>query len=436
MRIGIRKEDKNRWERRTPLTPDQVGRLIEDHGLEFTVQASDLRVFPDEQYRAAGAEIVQEQPDTPIVMGVKEIPVAHLAPGKTYVFFSHTIKGQPYNMPMLRRIMELGCTLVDYERIVDEHGRRLVFFGRYAGLAGMMDTLWALGRRLEAEGLDTPLAQLQPTHRYQDLEAVKAEVRRIGRELVSKGIPESLRPFVVGFTGYGNVSRGAQEILDGFDPVEITPDALLAGDLPGDQATTVYKVVFKEQDMVLPKEGYRFELQDYFQHPEHYVGNFSRFVPKLAVLVNGIYWTEDYPRLVTVEDLAALFSAREQPLLRVIGDISCDVAGSMECTVECTTPDDPIYLYDPIEREARSGVEGRGVVVQAVDNLPCELPADASKEFGEALFDMVPNLASTDMEVPFEDLALDPRLKRAVIVHRGELTPQYEYLKEHLDAHA
>jgi len=154
--IGIRREDRYKWERRVPLIPQDAKELAQKHGIEIIAQPSTKRVFADEEYRQAGITVSDSLAPCPVIFGIKEIPIPALEKGKTYVFFSHTTKGQPYNMPMLKRILELGCTLIDYEKVTDENGRRLIFFGRYAGLAGMIDTLWALGKRLAWEGISSP----------------------------------------------------------------------------------------------------------------------------------------------------------------------------------------------------------------------------------------------------------------------------------------
>ncbi|RMF75593.1 MAG: hypothetical protein D6738_03475, partial [Acidobacteria bacterium] len=180
--LGIRREDKNDWEARAPLTPAQAGRLVSG-GIPVAVQRSSQRCFPDEAYARAGARLVDAMDACPVVLGVKEIPVEQLLGGRTYVYFSHTIKGQPYNMPMLRHILDVGASLLDYECVTDERGRRLIAFGRQAGQAGMIDSLWALGRRLEAEGCVTPLAELRPAWRYGSLEAALEAVARAGRRL-------------------------------------------------------------------------------------------------------------------------------------------------------------------------------------------------------------------------------------------------------------
>ncbi|MGQ9852545.1 MAG: bifunctional lysine ketoglutarate reductase /saccharopine dehydrogenase family protein [Candidatus Oleimicrobiaceae bacterium] len=432
--FGIRREDKNRWERRVPLTPHHVRALRAEHGLECIVESSPIRVFSDDQYRELGIPVQDDVSHCPVVFAVKEIPVGFFRPGGTYVFFAHVIKGQKHNLPMLRRIMELRCTLIDYEKITDDNGKRLIFFGRHAGLAGMIDTLWALGQRLSFEGIPTPFARMQPAHRYATLQEAKEAVADVGEAIARQGLPRDLVPFVCGFAGYGHVSQGAQEIFDLLPHRKVSPAALSRLVEEGHcAASLLYKVVFREEDMVKPvAPNGRFDLQDYYQHPELYEGRFADYIPFLSVLVNGIYWEARYPRLVTKSNLKALFSENEKPRLRVIGDISCDVEGSIECTVRATTPDEPIFVYDPFTASATPGHQGRGVVVLAVDNLPCELPRAASVYFSSVLKDYVPAIVTADYEVDFEALALPPEIKRAVIVHRGELTPNYRYLQQYV----
>src|SRR5262245_50010254 len=200
--VGIRHEDKNRWERRAPLTPEHVAELTR-HGVAVAVQPSSIRVFPDDAYRAAGATVSDDISSCRLVLGVKEIPVEKLSKETAYFFFAHVTKGQPANMPMLRKLMELRATLVDYEKIVDDRGRRLVFFGRHAGFAGMIDTLAALGRRLRWEGIDSPFAPLKMAHEYADLEDAHAGLARASDAIRGRGVPDALHPLVVGFTGSG-----------------------------------------------------------------------------------------------------------------------------------------------------------------------------------------------------------------------------------------
>jgi alpha-aminoadipic semialdehyde synthase len=430
--VGIRREDKNKWEARVPLLPEDLAEIQRSHDLRFLVQPSPIRAYKDDEFRRAGIEIAENLEPASLILAVKEIPAELLRPNKAYLYFAHVIKGQPYNMPMLRRLLELGCSLVDYERIIDDRNRRLVFFGVHAGYAGMIETLWCLSRRLEARGLPNPLAGVKQAYEYDGLDAAKSHLREIGERIGRDGLDPALRPLVFGLSGYGNVSRGAQEILDCLPVAEIEPSALPAaaargGDAPGQ----LLKVVFKEEDMAQPsRAGARFELQDYYDHPERYQGIFDRHLPHLDVLVNTIYWDERYPRLVTRE------WARQQgdkARLQVIGDISCDVEGSIELTLKVTEPDAPCFTYDAASDDVKMGCAGPGPAVMAVDNLPCELPREASQHFSSALRDMVPALAGCDWSAPFERLDLPSELKRAVIVHQGELTPDYRHLKDYLN---
>jgi alpha-aminoadipic semialdehyde synthase len=429
-RIGIRREDKSRWEARAPVTPEAVAKLIADHGLAFAVERSDTRAFEDEQYTAAGAAVSDNLSDCPIIMGVKEIPPERLEAEKAYVFFSHTIKGQADNMPMLRRLMELRGTLIDYEKITDDQGRRLVFFGRFAGIAGMIDTLWALGERLKHEGIDTPFARIQPAHRYHDLDHARAEIRAVGDAIRNDGLPDALTPFVCGFAGYGQVSLGAQEIYDLLPVREIAPDELERIE-PGGHAC--FKVVFKEEHLVERIDASRpFELQEYYDFPERYRSDFIRHVPYLTVLVNCIYWEPRYPRLISQRQFRELYGQSQPTRLRVIGDITCDIDGSLACTTRATDPAHPIYVYDPVTGETRDGAEGNGPVVLAVDFLPCEIPIDASRAFSDALCPFLPGLAKADLTKPLGESGLPPELRRATIVHRGRLTEAFEYLERYV----
>lgn len=410
-----------------PLTPDDLRALTRPSDVEFVVQPSPIRVFPDEAYRQAGARVAEDLSACQIVLAVKEIPKELLQAGKTYCYFAHVIKAQPYNMPMLARLLELGCTLIDYEPIKDADGRRLVLFGRHAGLAGIIDTLWALGQRLSAEGVPTALADVQPAHRYDSLEQAKSAIAAVGERLRREGLPAAINPLICGFAGYGNVSLGAQEIFDQLRPREVTP-----AELPG-ASDGICKVVFKEEHMVVPVEsGAAFELQDYYQHPEKYRGVFGDYLPMLTVLVNCVYWEARYPRLVTKDRLRALFAGGKRPRLRVIGDISCDIEGAVECTLRTTQPDNPAYVYDPQTGRATDGVEGHGPVILAVDNLPCELPRDSSEHFSHALRGLLPAIAAADYTAPLEDAGLPESLRRAVIVYQGRLTKDYQYLADKL----
>jgi alpha-aminoadipic semialdehyde synthase len=437
VRIGIRRENKSKWERRVPLIPSDLAVLQQQHGLKFVTQPSEIRIFADEEYRAAGISVDERMRGATVILGVKEIPVRLLRPSKVYVYFAHVVKAQAYNMPMLQRLIDFGCSLIDYEKITDDSNRRLVFFGRHAGNAGMIETLRALGMRLAVMGVQTPFAQVRAAHEYRDMAEARSHLQELGSRMVREGLPDSLRPIVFGVTGYGNVSEGAQEVLSAL-PIESVPVSHLrdAASRRGPGSPLLIKVVFREEDLVVPIDPHAsFELQDYYDFPEKYAGRFEDYLDHLDVLVNAIYWEPRYPRLVTRQWAQKRFSAAgPSPRLKVIGDISCDIEGSIELTVRASTPEEPVYVVDPMHGNAQDGVQGAGLVIMAVDNLPCELARESSQHFSSVLRSMVPELAMADWQVDFEQLNLPSHLKKAVIVHKGELTPSYAYLKKHLPA--
>jgi saccharopine dehydrogenase (NAD+, L-lysine forming) len=434
-RIGIRTEDK-KLEGRAPLTPDHVAELAR-HGIEVFVQPSSRRVFHDVDYERAGATVTLDLHSVAVILGVKEVPPEKILPRTTYVTFPHVTKGQDSNMPMLRRFLESGCTLIDYELIVDaERGRRLIFFGRHAGYAGMLDTFWALGRRLAHEGFTVPFEHLRLAHQYSSLDEALRDVARVGDQIRHQGLPPGLRPVVFAFTGSGNVTRGALEVFGRMPFVIIPPEDLV--DLPEDRdrpRNVVYKTILERRHRYERIEGGGFDGRELDEHPDRYRSALAPLLPHITALVNGVYWDPRQPRLVTREDLRAAFEGEPQPKLRVIGDITCDIGGSVEATVKATTPRDPIYVYDPATGRVTPGAEGRGVVVLAVDNLPAELPLEASQHFGDSLAGFVPALARCDWEAPYEQLSLPPEIHRAIIVHRGELAPAWRGLDAHLRSH-
>lgn len=231
VKIGIRHEDKYAMEKRAPLIPRHVEYLNNKYNVQFVVQSSAKRIFKDWEYRSAGAEVSADLSDCPVIMGVKEIPENFFEKDKTYMFFSHVIKGQSYNMPMLRKMMELGCSLIDYEMVTDDSGKRLIFFGRFAGIAGMINSFWCLGERLKEQGYsDNPFLKIQQSYRYDSLEEAKKVIAEVGREIGDNGLPRELLPFTIGFTGYGNVSTGAQEIAGLLPLQQISPRDLLGID--------------------------------------------------------------------------------------------------------------------------------------------------------------------------------------------------------------
>jgi len=437
--IGIRKETKDPTERRAPLSPEHVKHL-QQQGIQVVVEPSENRIFTEEEYRQAGATISDDLSQCNIIFGVKEVPIRDLIANKTFCFFSHTIKGQPFNMPMLQAILDLNITLLDYELVKDEHGKRIIYFSNFAGYAGMIDTLWALGRRLEWEGIHTPFSAIRQAYQYESLDAAKRAIQDVGQTIAKEGLPEALTPLVFAFTGRGHVSVAAQEIFDllpheTIDP-EVIPDLVESGKA---DSKKVYKAIFLKEHLYKPRNpGEAFSREKLAAHPEAFESRFPEFLPYITVLVNGIYWEPRYPRMVTREDLHRLFAGETQPRLRVIGDITCDIEGSIEVTVKPTTYKNPVYVYDVTRQEIVDGWAGRGPVILAVDKLPTELPREATEWFGQSLLPFVPELAMMDFTRPLEAVqqSLPAPFRHAVIAHQGRLTPEFEYLYEELSKNA
>ncbi len=436
--LGIRLEDKNKWESRTPVVPTHVMDLISTEKLSFVVQTSKIRAFKDSEYEEAGATVSADLSKAKVIFAIKEIPVDVLESEKVYIFFSHTVKGQKYNMPLLKRMLELNTTLIDYEKIVDEKGFRLIYFGNYAGLAGMNQALWAYGQRVKDQlAIDTPFLDLKHTYEYNGLEKMKQAISDVGEKIKTNGLDPELVPMVVGFAGYGNVSRGAQSILDLLPVIELDPLELrdfFVNKTDEFSSNHVYKVVFKEEHMVKPKTGESFELQDYYKYGStKYEGVFEEYIQFLSILMNGIYWSEKYPRLLTKEHAKDMYQSKIMVRLQVIGDISCDIEGGIEPTLMATEPDHPVFIYNPFSQQANLGLSGDGLAIMAVDNLPCELPKESSRNFSTTLKPYIPIIAKPDYTKPFDELDLPPVIKNAVIAHQGKLTPTYRYLQEFLN---
>ena len=433
--LGIRREEKA-WERRAPIVPDDLKELIKNHQFKCIVQSSNAqnanypRIFPDSDYEAAGAIVKEDMSECDFILGIKEIPIPLLTPEKIFMYFSHTIKGQAYNLKMLQHLVDTKSTLLDYEVVTDEKNRRLIFFGKYAGIAGMIECLWALGQRLSYEGFQTDLTNIKQTFHYESLPDAKNAIKEVGKQLIRDGIPQALKPLVVGFTGYGNVSIGAQEILDLLPMKEITPAELLT--LHASDENVIYKVVFKEIDTVKPIDSNQpFDLMDYFKNPEKYESQFEQYVPHLSCLVNCIFWTERNPKLITREHFKN-FYRNGNFKLKVIGDISCDIDGAIEATKKATKPDNPVFVYHPEDDTISDGFEGNGPVIMSVDNLPCELARESSIAFSKALKPFIPALVSADYSTNFDNISLPAEVKKAVILFKGKFTPPYEYMKKYI----
>ncbi|MCK7484050.1 MAG: hypothetical protein M0C28_49065 [Candidatus Moduliflexus flocculans] len=434
IKIGIRREDINKWEKRVPLIPSHARELADRNPLEFRIQPSTIRIFNDADYRLAGVPVEEGLSPCSIVLALKEIPIELIEKGKTYLFFSHTAKGQSQNMPMLKRFMELGCTIIDYERMTDEKGRRVLYFGNYAGHAGMIDTLWTLGRRLEAEGTPNPFTALHPTHRYANLVEAKEAVARLAFKIAAEGLPPASTRSSSASSATAMSPRGRRRSSTSCPSRPCgRPTSGPSVARGGGTAGASTKRSSTRRTWSVPSiRRKRFDLQDYYDHPESYRPVTEDFVPDLTALVNGIYWTPKFPKYVTKAFLKRLYGGDARPRLRAVGDITCDINGSIECTVMPTDSENPVYIYDPVEDKAVPGFAGRGPAVLAVYNLPAELPLESSTYFSGRLRDYMPAVAAARFDRPFAECGLPDVLRRAVIVYRGELTPDFAYLAKHL----
>lgn len=326
-------------------------------------------------------------------MGVKEVPLDELLPNKSYIFFSHTHKGQKRNIPLLNRICSNGITLYDYE-LIKREGNRLVAFGRFAGCAGMINTLNGLGDVLLSRGIRSPFIHVPLAHHYRNLDHVKKSMIELGNEIKSKGISKEVNPIVFTFTGQGNVSQGAQEIFkllphEWIEAKDLKESVKL--DLKRDR---VYGCLVEAKDYIKPKNGAGavFDYQKYFSNPELFESHFHETIaPFSTSIINGIYWEPKYPRLLTKEQMK-IIQLNDQSKLLTIADISCDIEGSIEFMNKESTIDEPFYYYDAI-----TDSYGEGVQIMSIDNLPTELPEDSSKYFGNQLVPLIPSLVKENI---------------------------------------
>ncbi len=440
--IGIRREDLDkRGEQRVALTPTQV-QMLTQQGHRVWVQpgvhpetGEVKRAFADEAYRGAGAQVSEDLSKARLIFGLKEVKEGQLLPGRTYLFFSHTHKGQVKNRPLLRTMQQQAITLIDYELITDpEDRRRLTAFTYFAGYAGMTDSLWTLGQRYRQRGLDHPLGLIPQSISAGSLEAVHRLIEQAGNQIREKGTPAELPPLITGFLGNGKTSAGAQEIYDRLPVQAITlaelPDAWAHG-----ARNQVYKLVLEVPDMFRLKAAAPLSIderdrlgfyQTYRRQPEHFESNLDQVFPYCPLLMNCITWGPTYPRLIS-RDQAAAWYAQAQTL-EVIGDITCDPEGAIQFSRE-TWIDEPVFIYDPLTRESLLGFEGPGVAVMAVTNLPCEFSADASERFAHELGALLPDLLTADWDAPtLDEAGLSAALREATILWRGQLTPRYAYM--------
>lgn len=400
MKVGILREGKNPPDKRVPLTPEQCVEVEKRfQNVKVIVQPSEVRCFKDEEYATLGIQLKEDLNECDVLLGVKEVRIEDFITGKIYLFFSHTIKKQEYNRNLLKTILQKNIQLIDYEVLTNKEGFRIIGFGRFAGLVGAYSGIRAFG-------LKNQLFELKPAHLCDNLE-----------EMLSILDSVELPPVKIAITGDGRVAGGALEILNHIKTMRVSPEAFL-------KESDTKKPVFTQ---LLPvnyakrKDGEGFELMHFFNHPEMYENTFLPFAKVTDILVASAYWDPKAPVLFTAEDM-------RQPEFKisVISDITCDIEGSIPSTKRPATIDDPFYDYNPETRELEPAFNSeKNVTVQAVDNLPCELPKDASLDFGRNLIDKVfHSLFGKDS---------DGIIERASITKNGNLTERFSYLKDFAD---
>lgn len=440
--IAIRREDQSVWERRAAFGPSHVQKMVKQ-GIKVIVQPSNRRAYPMQAYLQAGAIIQEDISEASVIFGVKQVPIDALIPGKTYCFFSHTIKAQESNMPLLDAILEKKIRLIDYERIIDERGTRLVAFGKYAGVAGMVNILHGIGLRLLALGHHTPFMHIGPAHNYRSSSMARQAIRDCGYEISLGMMPKSIGPLTFVFTGSGNVSQGAQEVFQEL-PVEYVPPDMLRKVSEHGSQNKLYGCEVSRADHLKRREGGGFDAKEYDEYPERYISTFSRKIaPFASVIVNGIYWAVGSPKLISIPDAKNLLRPANTPWLPTskgspalphrmlaICDISADPGGSIEFMNECTTIDTPFCLYDADRNKDTKSFKGPGVLVCSIDNMPTQLPREATDMFGELLTPFVGDIVKSDAKRSLEEENFAFPIKSAIIASNGKLTENFEYIQE------
>ncbi|KAK7495551.1 hypothetical protein BaRGS_00013249, partial [Batillaria attramentaria] len=421
--MAIRRETINVWERRAPLAPHHVRKLVRK-GVKVIVQPSDRRAYSMQEYSNNGAIIQEDISEASLVIGVKQIPIDNLDPETTYAFFSHTIKAQEANMPLLDAILEKNIRLVDYEKMVNAEGARVVAFGKYAGVAGMINILHGMGLRLLALGHHTPFMHIGPSHNYRSTEMARQAVRDAGYEIALGRLPRSIGPLTFIFTGSGNVSQGAQEVFQELPHEYIEPEYLPKVVKQG-ATNKLYACVVSREDHYVRKDGSRFNAEEFEDHPEKYASQFShKIAPYASCIINGIYWAPNSPRLLSIPDAKVLLQPSDAPWipsspgcpqlphrLLAICDISADPGGSIEFMRECTTIDAPFCLYDAEQNMDSTSFAGSGVLICSIDNMPAQIPREATDFFGSLLLPYVAEMLRSNAKTSFEEYDADPIVK-------------------------
>lgn len=399
LHIGIIREGKVPSDARAPLTPVQCAQLMASLPVHIVVQPSPVRCFKDDEYRQAGVELTEDLSGCSILLGVKEVPVQQLIPEKTYLFFSHTIKKQHYNRTLLQAILAKNICLIDYEAITDDTHDRLVAFGFYAGVVGAHNAMWTYGKRTGAFSLP----RLCDLHDY-------AEAKQAYKSL-------KLPPVRIALTGGGRVASGAIRNLHDMGIHGVSPRDFLRHDYDHPVFTQLHA-----QDYVEHRDGQRiFNKQHFYAHGEEYHSIFAPFTRRADIFINAIYYDPKAPRFFEREAMA-----RPDFNIQVVADLSCDIMpdAAVPCTLRPSTIADPVYGFDPHTGETTAPYTQGCVDVMAIDNLPSELPRDASDFFGRQLIDHVlPEILHAG------DSAM---LRRATICTAGQLNKPFEYLHDYV----
>lgn len=398
MKFGIIKERKNPPDRRVVFSPEELVILQQQYPkAEVVVETSDIRVFPDEAYRELGISVREDISDCEVFFGVKEIPVDYLIPNKKYFFFSHTIKKQPYNRKLLQAILQKNIELYDHETIVDANNRRLIGFGRYAGLVGAYNGFRGFGIKYDLFNLP------------------KAETLNSKEDLIARIKRHTLPNIKIVVTGHGKVGMGIKEILDGVKIKQVTPDHFLTKNYSQPVYTQIDVLDYNKR-----KDGKIIDNKDFYQNPQEYVSNFERFTKVADLYMSGHFHGNNAPDILTREMLNA-----PDNKIKVVADISCDVNGPIACTLKASTIAEPFFGYLPNEHKEVAFTHPGSIMVMSVDNLPCELPKDASEGFGQMFMEhVIPAFFNNDA---------DGILARAKITEGGKLTPRFAYLQDYAD---
>lgn len=399
MKFGIIRERKSPPDRRVVFSPEALVKFKSEWpGAEIKVEASPIRVFSDQEYIDKGFEVTDDVSDCDVLIGVKEVPVESLIPNKKYFFFSHTIKKQPHNQKLLQAVLEKKIELYDHETITRPDHTRLIGFGRYAGIVGAYNGLRAFGLKFEL--FDLP----------------KAEALRGTDEMVARLKRITLPPVKIVLTGHGKVGNGAKHILDAIKIKEVG-----VGDFLSKKFSDAVYTQIDVMDYNIRIDGKDLGKQDFYAHPNEYKSNFERFAKAADIFMAGHFYGNGAPVILTRDMLRD-----PQNKIKVVADISCDVAGPIESTIRASTIADPLYGYYPAEGKEVDFRHPGAVVVMAVDNLPCELPKDASEGFGEMFLEhVIPAFFNGDK---------DGLLERAKITENGRLTQRFSYLRDYANA--